>query len=148
MAFVNEVISKEDYEKYNLGALDKRRLSSYSKEWAIDREKKRWLKKYHSSIDIDNFGKDTDTTWDFYRNGYLISVKTKELKKSYDLEKKEGYKYIKILELKIPQEIEGEKEQMLKDFKEAFEASFGNPFLHIDEDETCKIDLEYEGELT
>jgi hypothetical protein len=149
MAFVNEKISKEDYEKYNLGDLDKRRLSSYSKEWAIDRERERWLRKSDWLTDREeNLGANIWTKWDFYRNGYFISVKTKQLSRTFNHEKQESYLSLHIIELEIPQEIDGEKEQILKDLKEAFEESYGDPYYGINkQNKTCKVDLEYEGEL-
>lgn len=67
----------------------------------------------------------------------------------YDKEKGELYLCIKILELEIPKEIKDQKEQILKDIKEAFEEAFGNPYsgLHKEPNQICKIDLEYEGEI-
>jgi hypothetical protein len=39
MAYVNEEISKEDYEKYNLAEIDKRlRYGNPSDCWAIERD--------------------------------------------------------------------------------------------------------------
>ncbi|MDR0467466.1 MAG: hypothetical protein LBG67_01285 [Campylobacteraceae bacterium] len=98
------------------------------------------------------------TIWDFYIKGHLISVETKEIKWNRNKEKKELYIYKKILKLEIPKEIENEKEQILKDLKEAFGEAFGDPFyaLNYNKDknnnnnkffETCIAYLEYNGEL-
>ena len=58
------------------------------------------------------------------------------------------YIYRRILELEIPKEIENQKEQILKDLKEAFEASYGDPYYGPRyKGDTFKIDLEYNGEL-
>ena len=66
------------------------------------------------------------------------------------MKRKKSYIYIRIFELEIPRDIKNQKEQILKDLKEAFEESLGNPFLafhYKDKYETCKIDLEYNGEI-
>jgi hypothetical protein len=70
----------------------------------------------------------------------------------HDKEKKYAYTHRKILKLEIPKEIENQKEQILKDLKEAFEGSRGSPFVGFHykdkyETWTYKIDLEYNGEI-
>ncbi|MDR0467384.1 MAG: hypothetical protein LBG67_00870 [Campylobacteraceae bacterium] len=149
MAYVNEKISDEDYEKYNLAEIDKRlRISNPSSAWTIDREREIWLRLYRQTTDRDNFGEEIYTIWDFYRKGYLISVKTEGIKWVHDKERNEVYQYLKILSLEIPKEIENEKEQILKELKKAFEESGGNPYSRIrGSNATHKIDLEYNGEL-
>ncbi|MDR0468145.1 MAG: hypothetical protein LBG67_04770 [Campylobacteraceae bacterium] len=148
MAYVNEEISKEDYEKYNLAEIKERTGYYGGSRWAIDRE--RWLRYHIRLIDTEDSWEEIWIKWHLYYKGYLVSVKTKDIEKKFNREKKELYIYKKILELEIPKEIEDQKEQILKDLKEAFEESCGDPYLVSymkDKGNTCKIDLEYNGEI-
>ena len=79
MAFINEEISKEDREKYNIDQINMRWNGAGSPQriWAIDREREIWLREFNSIIDRDNNGAwDGRTVWDFYWKGILMSIKT------------------------------------------------------------------------
>jgi hypothetical protein len=152
MAFVNEMISEEDWDKYNLSNIDKRwGGGQLTEDWTIDRERGIWFRLYRSVGDIENSGAEVCTYWNFYWKGSLILVETKTLKKIPPATKNSGtfYCYIEILDIEIPKEIEQHKQEIFKDLKEAFEVSQMGLGVYIrdDEDIVCKVDLEYKGEL-
>ena len=79
MAFINEKISKEDWEKYNIDQINMRWNGAGNPEshWVIDSEREIWLRKFYEDRDRDNNGAwDGKTVWDFYWKGILMSVTT------------------------------------------------------------------------
>jgi hypothetical protein len=145
MAYVNEKISEEDFEKYNLAAIRKRLpYGSPNDHWAIDREKDIWFRKYYTSIDIENSGAESYIVWDFYWKGSLVSVDTETIDKG----RFDGiyYAHMKILNIEIPDNILRYKTQILKDLKEIFEASNAGGGIYSNAN-GFKVDLEYEGQL-
>jgi hypothetical protein len=151
MAFANEEISREDYDKYDIDRFnDKFGFFSPNSDWTIDRERDIWFRLYLNMCDIENDGAEMWTSWGFYWKGFFIALDTKFLKQiPYSQNNGEYYVYAKILDIDIPQEAEQYKQEILKDLKEAFEASYAGIGIRINKERTksCKIDLEYEGEL-
>jgi hypothetical protein len=150
MAYVNEKISKEDFEKYDLAAIEERLpYGSPNDHWAIDRERGMWFRLYRFFSDKENFGAETCTFWNFYWKESLILVETKTIKKIPPIESKVFYVMLKISRLEIPNNVLQHKAQILKDLKEAFEVSQMGLGIYIrdDDDTVCKVDFEYEGEL-
>ena len=146
MAYVYEKISNEDYVKNSY--LREMRTYYGGGWWIIDRKKEMWLKncveKWHDRDDCD-------TAWGFYYKGYLVFIKTEEIKGRYE--------YIRFLKMycpfkkyyhpelpQLPQELEDKKEEILKEFKKAYEGFLScHPFyksLKIH-----KISLEYNGKM-
>ncbi|MDR2081987.1 MAG: hypothetical protein LBP54_08930 [Campylobacteraceae bacterium] len=172
MAFVNEVISKEDYIKYDLETMNKR--LSYgcpARDWTIDRERNIWFRLYLERLDRDDNGAELSTIWDFYWKGSLISVETITLDRTLS-DDGYNYGYLKILAIttteknyvvhreidkkknkiliNFPKELLSHKQEILKDLKEAFEASYIGLGIYVKDNsriKICKVDLEYEGEL-
>jgi hypothetical protein len=146
MAFVNEEISQEDYDKYNLREIDNRfRFGSPDDDWCIDRERDIWLRFYYRSVDIEDNGAELWTSWGFYWKGVFITLDTKFLEHTYI--GSTGCVHIKILELEIPKESELYKQEILKDLKEAFEASYNDKSTTDGEIKSWKVDLIYEWKL-
>jgi hypothetical protein len=149
MAYVNEKISKEDFEKYDLERINKRfPYGTPDDQWAIDREKKSWLRLYYRSEDRDNFGTEISTDWDFYWEGTFIPIETKTLDKIAP-SKNNGifYWHIKVLEIEIPETIQRYTKGILKDFREALEVSKVGLGTYSKRETIYKIDLEYNGEV-
>jgi hypothetical protein len=146
MAFVNEEISQEDYNKYDIGQFVKRFGSiSPSKNWIIDRDRDIWLRLYRRAIDIEDNGAELWTSRGFYWKGVFITLDTKFLEHTYI--GSTGCMHIKILELEIPKEAEQYKQEILKDLKEAFEASYNDKSTTDGEIKSWKVDLIYEWKL-
>jgi hypothetical protein len=145
MAYVNEKISKEDFEKYNLSYIDKRwGGGQFTMHWTIDRDREMWFRLYLTMGDQENSGAEICTYWNFYWKGSLILVETKTVDKG----RFDGvyYAYFKVLRLEISKEIEQYKQEILKDLKEVFEASNAGGGIYSNAN-GFKVDLEYEGEL-
>ena len=161
MAYVIEEISDEDYEKYNLDEI-KEKTGYYGDDyWAIDRKRGIWLRQHHGLFDRENDGEEIWTIWNIYVKGYLISIKTETIEIKFNHEKKELYKHLRVLEIycplipkflkpETPKELEDKKEEILKEFKKAYEESCGDPYFGLrrkEKDETCRADLEYNGKI-
>ena len=157
MAYVNEEISKADYEKYNLDGIEKNGDPSDYYYWAIDRERGIWLREYYIVFNADNRGEEMYTVWGFCYKDYLMFMKTKTVEWKHHYKKKEKYVHKRLLGMfcpftkllqpelpQLPEELEDKKEEILKEFKKALEYSR----RHLrDGCEICKIDLEYNGEI-
>jgi len=78
MAFVNEHIPKEDWDKYNFVA---RKAGHGSRDWTVDREADIWIR--HLYTESDHTEPDGGFTgvkaWDFYWKGTLMLIKMKDL---------------------------------------------------------------------
>ncbi|MDR2790044.1 MAG: hypothetical protein LBB59_03600 [Campylobacteraceae bacterium] len=151
MAFVNEVISQEDWKKYDLETIKKRLniRGGFTDQWTIDRQKDIWFREYRFWSDKENFGAEICTYWDFYWKGSFIPLRTETVKK-IPPSKNNGiyYVHLKILKIEIPENIQQYKSEIYKDLKEAFEVSQVGIGIYIKDDtDPCKINLEYEGEL-
>lgn len=164
MPFVNEEISKEQYEAYNIKAIDaKWRFSIPIMDWTIDKERNIWLRLCYKHIDINSAKHEISITWNFYYKGALFTVFTKQLPVPEHRIGTENYAYMEILDMYIgdkyrqgnvnklfsvefPKEFAPLKSQILKSFKDALEVS--NIGLGIASTaDRYTIDLIYEGEL-
>ena len=130
MAFVNEKISKEDREKYNIDQINMRWNGAGSPQriWAIDREREIWLREFDRTIDRDDNGAwDGRTVWDFYWKGILMSIKTQRTNFTYlNKERSEVAMTHQLLELYIPPEgRDQDRKEILADIAEAF-ATYGS----------------------
>jgi hypothetical protein len=105
-----------------------------------------WFRLYYTSVDREDSGAELYTVWDFYWEGSLISINTITIDRRRS---DDGvcYGYLKILRLEIPKEIEQYKKEIFKDLKEAFEASLIGLGVYATKTKSCKVDLEYKGEL-
>ena len=123
MAFVNEKISKEDWEKYNIDQINMRwnGAGRPQNDWAIDREREIWLREFDRTIDRDDNGAwDGKTVWDFYWKGILMSIKTQMTDINFLEDGGISMDY-KLLELYIPTENKDVSlEKILADMAEAF----------------------------
>ncbi|MDR0746798.1 MAG: hypothetical protein LBE89_02770, partial [Helicobacteraceae bacterium] len=87
------------------------------------------------------------TYWDFYWKGSLVLVETVALKRSRS-DDGVSYGYLKVLELKIPEDVLQYKSEILHEFKAALEAHFIGIGIRVGgKTKSCKVDLEYEGEV-
>jgi hypothetical protein len=110
MAFVNERISKEDFEKYGL-----QKINSAASSWTIDRDNDIWLSWIRNSGDPREPGEDRSKSyWNFYWKGHLIRfwVKLADVKVDWAL--------WRLLSLEIPQTANPHRTQILKDIESAF----------------------------
>ena len=134
MAFINEKISKEDREKYNIDQINMRwnGAGSPQRDWAIDREREIWLREFNRIIDRDDNGAwDGRTVWDFYWKGILMSIKTQRSNFIHlNKERSEVAMTYQLLELYIPVENKNiDIETVLIDMAESF-ATYGSSGIY------------------
>ncbi|MDR0746452.1 MAG: hypothetical protein LBE89_00990 [Helicobacteraceae bacterium] len=147
MGYVNEKISQEDRLKYDLATIDKRLpFGSPARDWAIDRERESWVRLYRQLTDKDD-GTEIRTYWDFYWKGSLVLVETIALKR-FRSDDGVYYGYIRVLRLDVPDNALPNKSEILQEFKAALEAHFIGIGIRVGgKTKSCKVDLEYEGEV-
>ena len=142
MAFVNEEISKEDWEKYNIDQINMRWNGAGNPEshWVIDSEREIWLRKFYEDRDRDNNGAwDGKTVWDFYWKGILMSIKTQRSDFTF-LENNSTSMTYQLLELYIPVENKDINiEDVLVDMAEAF-STYGSVGIYDTDDKTVTFD--------
>ena len=148
MPYVNEKMSDEDFEKYDFETfIEKFGFRTPRFDWTIDRQRDIWLREYYELTDIEeNLGAELWTDWGFYWKGSFVVVRTKCIKRTRS---DEGvcYGYVKILKFAIPKEAEQYKQEILKDLKEALEASHLGLGIYATKTKITKADLEYDGKL-
>ena len=121
MAFVNEEISKEDWEKYNIDQISSRySYANGARNWIIDREKDIWLRFYYQSRDRDNNGEPTGPQeWDFYWKGHYLILKKDTIKYESDasIGKLATFEYTKygVVSLTLSLELNARKKEIIKD---------------------------------
>lgn len=121
MAFINEEISKEDWEEYKINELDNRLSYAYgSSYWIINREREIWLRQYYTPRDRDNYGVETGPTeYDFYWRGYNLILKATLDKVLTDRSPTQQPTWLKcwysIHSIQIPQQLEKDKVSILQD---------------------------------
>ena len=142
MAFINEKISKEDREKYNIDQINMRWNGAGSPQriWAIDREREIWLREFNRIIDRDDNGAwDGRTVWDFYWKGILMSIKTQRSNFTF-LENNSTSMTYQLLELYIPVENKDINiDDVLVDMAEAF-STYGSVGIYDTDDKTVTFD--------
>jgi hypothetical protein len=120
MAFVNEYIPEEDYEKYGLDELD-RSISPpaipaghiKSRDWTIDRKRNIYLRKFSSERDPDET---PCTGWTFFWKGELLWFVRRQISSGG---KKNGpqWRKSKITHLVIPDHLLLIKQRFVTTFK-------------------------------
>lgn len=125
MAFVNEYISEESLEKYDMGAIGKRTKygSIANAFWVIDKENNIWLRKLYTESDhtaLDG-GYTGISYWNFYWKGYLMTAKIKLLEAGGKLGE-HCWSRKKLLALSLPSELEDKREIVLKGLEAALSA--------------------------
>lgn len=156
MAFVNEEISKEQYEAYNLKTIDaKWRFGIPIMDWTIDKQKEIWLRLCYKHINMNK--KDINSTWNFYYKGALFTVFTKqpseqkadnctcvEILDIYIGERYRQGNVNKLFPVEFPKEFAAQKKQILQNFKDALEVSnIGLGIAAVSD--RYAVDLTYEG---
>jgi len=123
MAFVNEYIPKEDWDKYKFNDLNSRPRSAGSSPcrfWVIDRSSNIWLRKFSTSFDWTekDGGFSGVSTWDFYWKGHLLTVILRTLDSSSSPEK-EYFTKKKLESINIPKDIKKDEDEIISDLIEA-----------------------------
>lgn len=121
MAVVNEKISKEDREKYNIAKLDKRySYATGDSEWTIDRENEIWLRQYYTPVDRDDGGRITGPTeYNYYWQGHFLIARIWVVR--YESDRTETKKptwrkaWFSVVAIEIPVELEGLESEIIKD---------------------------------
>ena len=114
MGFVNEYMSKEDIEKYHIQELNKRFwVGNYKPQWTVDRERDAYLRYLESGRESTS----ARTKFYFYWRGYEILADM--LVKPHDNQGGEPGSHYSIHDLKVPDEVSGQTEQIISDLKEA-----------------------------
>lgn len=115
MAFVNEYISEEDIEKYEIKALFKKLyIGFYQPSWTVDHERKIHL--IYVSSGIEEVG--GQDTFSFYWKGYLLTVVLK-VPEAGGVRKGHQWRHYDLLRLTLPDEIKPDQPKILDDLKEA-----------------------------
>ena len=125
MTIVNEVISEEDYEKYNLKKLDERlSWSSPNGCWAIDHERDIWIRKYYTPIDRDNNGVEIGPTqWDYYwhSKNLIIEVYSSSLPNTIKEGREYDSNFYEIVSIILPINLKPKQDEILSELCELFE---------------------------
>ena len=127
MAFVNEYISTEDYEKYDFEKLNKRPKETSgtvpADHWTIDRDNNIWLRTFYVEMDHTEpqGGYTGISVWDFYWKGYLMLVKLKYIETGGGVGK-HCWTTMKLLSIDIPVILENMRSQIIKDLEDALTA--------------------------
>ena len=119
MAFINEHISADDIEKYDIESIDKRFIVGgvSSKNWTIDRERNIYLR-IVARVREDYRH---ESTWTFFWNGELLLVELDNIKTDGKAGgERTGHKRIRRLE--IPQHLKSHRDEIIDDLKEALTA--------------------------
>lgn len=121
MTVINEKISKEDSEKYNIEKLDQRySYATGDSEWTIDRENETWLREYYTPVDRDDGGRITGPTeCDYYWKGHFLIIKITQVR--YENDRTETKRptwekaWYSVVSIEIPVELKGSEANILKD---------------------------------
>ena len=121
-AFINEYISEDSLEKYNMGAIDKR--TSYgsiaTNFWVVNKEQHIWLRELYVESDHTAHGGGYSgiSYWNFYWKGHLMTAKIKLLEAGG---KRGEHRWArkKLLDLSLPAELEDKHDLVLKDLEAA-----------------------------
>jgi hypothetical protein len=119
MAFVNEYISPEDIEKYDIENISKKFIVGGvgDRIWTIDRERNIYLRKVASGREEFYY----QSTWTFYWHGELIVFELDNIGSNVKIEG-EKYGHKRIWGIKIPAHLETKRDEILTDLKEALMA--------------------------
>ncbi|MFA0923718.1 hypothetical protein [Xanthomonas fragariae] len=152
MAFINEFITSEDIEKYELESIDKKFIfgGSSSRDWVIDREREMYLRNVaHGGAaepEVRN-----QTKWSFYWRGELVILRL-DLMESGGESKGAGWSHWKLVWINegkgLPPHLKINCASFIEDLKSALTAhnGFGGAYskytdysAEIDVSEGCLI---------
>ncbi len=111
--FVNEYIPEADIEKYGIREINKSFLCN-DFHWTVDRERDMYLRKVERGREEFRH----QSTWTFYWHGELLRVEIDAVEAGGD---RGGYcwSHKKIRGLQIPHNLEGRRNEILNNLKEA-----------------------------
>ena len=127
MAFVNEYIPEEDFEKYDFKSLNIRPKemsgTAPASDWTIDREADIWLRQFYVESDhtAPQGGFTGISVWDFHWKGHLMLVKLLSIETGGGV-RQHCWSTKKLLSIDIPSEIEDQRAQILRDLELALTA--------------------------
>ncbi len=147
MAFVNEKISDEDFEKYNFEKINNRWNGGGNPayDWTVDKDNEVWLRHFYTRQDhtLPDGGFRGEDIWDFYWKGLLMSVDTKKTNVK-GAGHNEHFSYtLNIVSINIPEEFEHNQTDILKSLYEAF--IIYSAGVIFSEAASCHIDFKYKG---
>ncbi len=147
MAFVNEYISDEDFEKYNFKKINNRRNGGGNPrhDWTVDKDNEVWLRNFYVKNDhtAPDGGYTGENTWDFYWKGLLMSVETQKTNTKGNGQNEHFSYTLNIASINIPEEFKHKQTDILKSLYEAFIIySAGGIYS---EAASCHIDFKYKG---
>jgi hypothetical protein len=117
MAFVNEYISDEDIEKYDIEELNKKfHIANYKSTWTVNHEKDIYLRHVRRGREEHS----DEHKYYFYWQGQLIDVVLKQIGGG-ELNGPQWYEY-ELLHISISKEHEQSKPQIIAALKEALTA--------------------------
>lgn len=120
MAYINEYISKQDFEKYNIQDLMDTPAAGplSSRGWTIDRETCSWLYRYAIGIDRDEGYKPFDY-WYFFWQEHLMHLTTEVLESKGGGKGQHYQARLKLIEINLPPTLISQKNKILSDLQAA-----------------------------
>lgn len=144
MAFVNEYISEEDFDKFGLRELDFGvsppaipGAHVKSRHWTIDRERNIYLRKFSAGRDLEDSHL---IGWTFCWKGELLWFVRTRIDRLV-AENGQERVHTKIAHLHIPAHLELYQDEILRDIQEAFETYAGGGVLGAAPDYREQIDF-------
>ena len=124
MSFVNEKISKEDVDKFRIIEIDNMPFvgKGRSRQWTVDRERDIYLRLIASLLSTpggQEEGRDI-SDWSLYYKGEVIFIKLEALEYR-DVFGAAGWRRFSILEMKLPEKLIFQSDQIKNVLKEALE---------------------------
>jgi len=116
MTFVNEAISEEDVKKYYLETIDKRFIvgGTGSRMWTIDRQRNICLR----NVTRGREEYKSESGWIFSWHGHPIYLELKVLSAG-GKPGSAGWSHKKLLAIELPEQLQGRRDEILADLKEA-----------------------------
>lgn len=147
MAFVNEFIPKEDFEKFGLKKIDNSlpppgipALSVSSEQWTVDRVRDMYLRQVTSG----RFLEDSHLHgWTLYWRGHLLWF-LREGIASKGVPQGPRWEHSRISKLKLPEPLVAMREDILADLREAFLVRAGGGVFSTATEFSQQIDFELE----
>lgn len=140
MSFVNEYISAEDAEKYQLEEIDKQFFpGTHARDWTIDRVRNIYLRNVElgggSDPDLRNQYK-----WTLYWHGDLLLLGTELLDHGGEIGQP-GWSHWKLTSLDLPEQLRPYKEDILADLNEALLAYKGSGIYSTNTEYEITVDI-------
>ncbi len=116
MAFINEYITESDLKKYDLEEIDKRFIvgGTHARAWTIDRDRDIYLRRVANGREEFRH----QSSWSFYWKGTLLTVELDTIGAGGE-RGGHGWTHYKLRHLWIPPELDGKREEILADLREA-----------------------------